>query len=136
MASSALDDCVSKVDNLILEVGKGMDGSDVPRMKVDPDDPWADIWNPPAAVYKVRAWCGAWAWTLFPRRAVEKRCLLCPPVTRDRERAPRNRIAISSYKWGHTKERSFGGRVRIESGRERERESARLPPSDWSEARV
>ena len=56
MAASALDDCVSKVDNLILEVGKGMDGSDVPRMKVDPDDPWADIWNPPPAVYKVRAW--------------------------------------------------------------------------------
>ena len=58
MAASALDDCVSKVDNLILEVGKGMDGSDVPRMKVDPDDPWADIWNPPPSVYKVRAWRG------------------------------------------------------------------------------
>ena len=53
MAASALDECVSKVDNLILEVGKGMDGKDVPRMTVDPDDPWADIWNPPKHVYKV-----------------------------------------------------------------------------------
>lgn len=53
MAASALDECVSKVDNLILEVGKGMQGKDVPRMTVDPDDPWSDIWNPPPSVYKV-----------------------------------------------------------------------------------
>jgi hypothetical protein len=53
MAASALDECVSKVDNLILEVGKGMEGKDVPRMNVDPDDPWSDIWTPPPSVYKV-----------------------------------------------------------------------------------
>jgi hypothetical protein len=52
MAASALDDCVSKVDSLILEVGKGMEGQ-VPRMTVDPDDPWSDIWTPPPSVYKV-----------------------------------------------------------------------------------
>lgn len=55
MATSAIDACVSKVDNLILEVGQGMKGKDVPRMTVDPDDPWADIWNPPKHVYKVSA---------------------------------------------------------------------------------
>ena len=41
------------MDDLILEVGKGM-GDDAPRMRVDPDDPWADIWSPPQHVYKVR----------------------------------------------------------------------------------
>ena len=51
--ASALDDAVKKVDDLILEVGKGM-GDDAPRMRVDPDDPWADIWSPPQHVYKVR----------------------------------------------------------------------------------
>ena len=35
--ASALDDAVKKVDDLILEVGKGM-GDDAPRMRVDPDD--------------------------------------------------------------------------------------------------
>lgn len=59
MATSALDECVSKVDTLILEVSKGMEGADAPRMTVDPDDPWAEIWNPPSHVFKVsraRAW--------------------------------------------------------------------------------
>ena len=51
--ASALDDAVKKVDDLILEVGKGM-GDDAPRMRVDPDDPWADIEVPPQHVYKVR----------------------------------------------------------------------------------
>lgn len=58
MASSALDECVSKVDSLILEVGKSMDGKDAPRMTVDPDDPWSDIWTPPPSVYKVSRWEG------------------------------------------------------------------------------
>ena len=54
MAATALDECVAKVDSLILEVGKAMDATDVPRMTVDPDDPWAEIWTPPPSVYKVR----------------------------------------------------------------------------------
>ena len=114
MAASALDDCVSKVDNLILEVGKGMDGSDVPRMKVDPDDPWADIWNPPPAVYKVRAW---W-WRGRGRRfSLEHDACFAPTASDGRESTAQSRIAISSY----IKERSFGGK---RAKRERERACA------------
>ena len=51
--SSALDEACKKVDDLILEVGKSM-GDSVPKLRVDPDDPWVEIWNPPKAVYKER----------------------------------------------------------------------------------
>jgi hypothetical protein len=52
--AAVLDECVNKVESLILEVAKDMNAADIPKMRVDPDDPWADIWAPPPHVYKVR----------------------------------------------------------------------------------
>ena len=45
---TAIDAAAKKVDDLTL----GAMSSD--RVKVDPADPWADIWNPPPQVYKER----------------------------------------------------------------------------------
>ena len=45
--AAVLDECVNKVESLILEVAKDMNAADIPKMRVDPDDPWADIWAPP-----------------------------------------------------------------------------------------
>ena len=55
MAAAALDQCVSQVDSLIQGFRQivDMDGPGAPRLAVDPDDPWADMWTPPPSVYKV-----------------------------------------------------------------------------------
>ena len=45
--ADALDAACKKVDDLIM-------GDDASKLRVDPDDPWAEIWDPPRHVYKER----------------------------------------------------------------------------------
>jgi len=50
-------DAFGKVEELIATVSAGMPESAKPKMRTDPDDPWASTINVPNAVYKVRG-CG------------------------------------------------------------------------------
>jgi hypothetical protein len=50
-------DAFVKVEELIATVSAGMPESAKPKMRTDPDDPWASTINVPNAVYKVRM-CG------------------------------------------------------------------------------
>jgi hypothetical protein len=53
---AALDGAIAKVEALMGSLEAGLsDRSAAPRLRVDPDDPWADTINPPEGVYKVRA---------------------------------------------------------------------------------
>jgi hypothetical protein len=56
---SLLSEAMTQVEQLITTVSAGMPESALPKMRTDPDDPWASTINVPNAVYKVRtAHCG------------------------------------------------------------------------------
>ena len=61
MSSAALEECIGKVDALIMEMGGSGDAA---RMTVDPDDPWSSAFTPPPGVYKVSRGAGAYTRSL------------------------------------------------------------------------
>ena len=51
---TVLEAAITQVDSMIADLSIGVPESQLPKLRVDPDDPWAATINPPPCVYKVK----------------------------------------------------------------------------------
>ena len=67
---AAIAASITQVDRMIGELSVGVPEAQLPRLRVDPDDPWAATINPPPCVYKEK--CAKTGYLLT--KPFERRC--------------------------------------------------------------